>query len=329
MKSFVDLGKTAKKLLTDDYTTESKLKFVTTSTSTSQSQFPSSTTYTVDTTQTPFGTLLGDLSLTSAVARGTVITARVGSDGRVRMDVGLGSLGIDGLALMLSGLANPSANGTGSGTGTGSIKMDYMTDYVALAGVLDIILMSPTSSASSSSSQSNEKNRSSLGSLATMSLVTGHNGFIVGAETQVNLQTSTVVEYDLVASYTDSIDADLAMKAGTAASVFPGTSEVTLSLLNQATMIKTSYSHAVSKDVAVAGEVVYGLLDNSRLLTMGVSVALDSLSTVKGKVNTEGLVGLAYIAKVRPGVTLSLCSALNVKELDKGQKMGVQLAYEP
>jgi len=278
MKQFGDLGKTAKKLLTDDYTSETKVKIVTVADS------AAGATYTIDTAQNSLtGALGGELSIKGKLFN-QLVNSKLHSSGKVSTEVTMDKLGVDGLKLILNAV-------TGVGLpNAASTKVEYVHKHVAVTGLLDIL----------------------AGPVATLAIATGHAGLTIGAETQVNLQSSVLNKYDVALSYADS-----------------KSSEITLSLLNKAGMVKTAYSHAVNKNVSVAGEVVYNLKDQSKLLTMGASMALDEVTTVKAKINTDGLVGVAYIAKIRPGTTLSLCSALNVKELDKGQKLGMQLAYEP
>lgn len=277
MKMYADLGKTARKLLNDDYVSDTKVKVV--------SKSAAGTTFTVDSgSSAKSGAIAGELAIKGSIKGQAAVNTKLNTAGKVSSELTLDKLGVAGLKLVLTGVTGPGISPAASA------KVEYTHKHFALTSLFDV-LGGPT---------------------ITSSFATGHAGLCAGVEAQFKATDNSLSKIDAAISFADS-----------------KTSEVTVALLDKASIVKTSYSHSVNPNMSVAGEVLYNLKDSSKLLTMGVHYVLDAEAVFKTKINTDGNMASSYIAKVKPATTLTLSSALNVKELDKGQKLGISIAYEP
>mmetsp|Transcript_5096 Transcript_5096/g.10781 ORF Transcript_5096/g.10781 Transcript_5096/m.10781 type:complete len:278 (+) Transcript_5096:73-906(+) len=277
MKVYGDLGKTAKKLLNDDFVSDSKVKI--------QTKSDSGTSYTIEQVQSSkTGALVGDLAVKGKLFD-QVVNTKFNTSGKVSTEITLDKLGVDGLKLVLNG-----ASTAGGSANSASSKIEFSHKHVAAVALVDLL---PSA-------------------VVTGSIATGHAGFTIGAESTFNVAESALTKYDFAASYADSAK-----------------SEITLALLKKAKLFKVSYSHAVSDDLSIGGEGLYDISSEAKTLTMGILYKLDKQSTFKTKLNTDGALSTSYKQQVQPHVSVTLCSALNVKELDKGQKLGLAIAYEP
>ncbi|KAA8498864.1 Mitochondrial outer membrane protein porin 2 [Porphyridium purpureum] len=277
MKMYADLGKTARKLLNDDYVSDAKVKVV--------SKSSAGTSFTIDSVNNAkSGALAGELAIKGTIPGQVVVNSKLNTTGKVSSEMTLDKLGVTGLKLVLTGATGPGISPAASA------KVEYTHKHFAMTSLFDV-LGGPT---------------------VTASFATGHAGLFAGMEAQFKAADNTLSKIDGAISFADS-----------------KTSEVTVALLNKASMIKTSYSHSVNSTVSVAGEVVYNLKDSSKLLTMGAHYVLNPDAVLKTKINTDGNMSTSYITMLQPATTLTLSSVLNVKELDKGQKLGISLAYEP
>mmetsp|Transcript_5140 Transcript_5140/g.8993 ORF Transcript_5140/g.8993 Transcript_5140/m.8993 type:complete len:278 (-) Transcript_5140:234-1067(-) len=276
MKLYGDLGKTAKKLLGDDFVSDYKVKIA------SKSQ--SATSYTIESTQSAKTNALGGELAIKGKLFGQTVNSKFNASGKVSEELTLENLGVDGLKLVLTGASNTEIT-----SNSASAKIEFVNKHVATSTLIDVL----------------------SGPVITESIASGHKGFAAGAELQFNAANTELTKYDFAASYADSAN-----------------SEMSFMLLSKASIVKASYSHIIGSALSVAGEVMYNLKDQSKLLTTGVKYALDSSTTVKTKLNTDGAFATAMVQKLSPQLTFTICSTLNVKELDKGQKLGLSIAYE-
>uniref|UniRef100_A0A161ZMV8 Voltage-dependent anion-selective channel protein n=1 Tax=Daucus carota subsp. sativus TaxID=79200 RepID=A0A161ZMV8_DAUCS len=95
--------------------------------------------------------------------------------------------------------------------------------------------------------------------------------------------------------------------------------------------IKASYVHHLdsSKRSAAVGEISRRFSTNENTFTVGGLYAVDSLTSVKAKLNNHGKLGVLLQHEVIPKSLLSLASEFDTKALDKTPKFGLALALKP
>lgn len=107
--------------------------------------------------------------------------------------------------------------------------------------------------------------------------------------------------------------------------------EATFMLLEKATVAKFRYFHIRNRDLSVAAEFEYNIAKDERTMTMGTQYEVDRDTTLKTKINSDGLCSLSYIQEIRKNTTLTLCSRFDVikQEQDKSShKFGLSLVIE-
>lgn len=63
-------------------------------------------------------------------------------------------------------------------------------------------------------------------------------------------------------------------------------------------------------------------------MTVGLSEKLDATTSYKVKVDSNYILSALWKCEVRKGTTVTLCSEINTKALDKGAKLGFNLAFK-
>mmetsp|Transcript_3729 Transcript_3729/g.6547 ORF Transcript_3729/g.6547 Transcript_3729/m.6547 type:complete len:275 (+) Transcript_3729:93-917(+) len=100
-------------------------------------------------------------------------------------------------------------------------------------------------------------------------------------------------------------------------------------LRSKSNEIATLYVHNLSSSQAIAAEFVHKRSTNSNLLTLGTVYKLDKTSSLKSKIDTEGVASVSYSQELRPGVTGVLASSFNMKSYDKdAHKIGLSLVVD-
>lgn len=103
--------------------------------------------------------------------------------------------------------------------------------------------------------------------------------------------------------------------------------EIALHVENRGTKSKLSYSHVVRKDIQFATEVEYARASEKLELNMGAEVRLDADTRLKGKLNSNGVMALTCLQRVRPDTTLILSTSFDVKK-SEAPKIGISIALE-
>mmetsp|Transcript_22563 Transcript_22563/g.31577 ORF Transcript_22563/g.31577 Transcript_22563/m.31577 type:complete len:194 (-) Transcript_22563:332-913(-) len=96
------------------------------------------------------------------------------------------------------------------------------------------------------------------------------------------------------------------------------------SLQGTDTVSATAYK-SLDVDTKVAAKGSYNLQTKGHNFMAGVSHSLDDSSTVFGRIDASGTVGVAVHHKVRPGVEVSAGADANLNDLGAKPKMGVQV----
>ena len=94
--------------------------------------------------------------------------------------------------------------------------------------------------------------------------------------------------------------------------------------------MKASYLHnLISNKTTVVAEIAHKLSSKDNTFTIGSSYALDTFTTVKGRVNNYGTVAALVQHEWRPKSTFILSAEIDSKALDKQTKFGLALALKP
>jgi Eukaryotic porin len=191
--------------------------------------------------------------------------------------------------LGVSGLTLTILGGMGSKQ-VGVGTVEYVTKNAALTSAVDVL----------------------SGPIVHAAVTAGLDVATVGVEAEYDTKARNFRRYNFAVNYADSKE-----------------SEATLTVLNKGETGKLAYSHLARPDLSVAGEFLYDRRADAKLLTMGVKYEVDRETTLKGKINSDGLVSTSYIQEIRPGTTLILSQKLDVRNVDKStHKLGLSLVIE-
>mmetsp|Transcript_8004 Transcript_8004/g.16092 ORF Transcript_8004/g.16092 Transcript_8004/m.16092 type:complete len:275 (+) Transcript_8004:1456-2280(+) len=179
-------------------------------------------------------------------------------------------------------------NGTTGSSQGATAKIEYTHPHLALTTLVDLI----------------------RGPVVTSSLVLGVHGVALGGEAEYDTTKAEVSKYAAVISKSEK------------------DSEFTLWASDKFRKIKASYTHDVSAVTSVAAELNYDTSSEARSMAMGMKHALDSQSTVKARLESSGLLSLAYITDIRPGTKVVLATKMNTKTMDSAPSLGFHLTYE-
>lgn len=152
-----------------------------------------------------------------------------------------------------------------------------------------------------------------IGSPSVVSaLAVGMHGVTAGAQATFDVEKKEVTDVEGVVNYSKSPE-----------------HEATVALLAKATSAKFVYSHVVSPDFSVAGEFLYDITNDSKVLTMGSKYEVDGDTTLKSKITSGGELSLCYVQKIMKNATLTLCSRFDVGNLEKPlEQFGLSLVLE-
>jgi len=97
---------------------------------------------------------------------------------------------------------------------------------------------------------------------------------------------------------------------------------------NDATLYGGSVFHKVNKDLESAIDISFNPATNSSVFGLGCKLATDRHSSVRAKFNSNGSLGLGYQHKLRDGVTVTLATMVDAKNLSGGDhKIGMGLEF--
>jgi len=135
---------------------------------------------------------------------------------------------------------------------------------------------------------------------AAATAVIGKKGIAVGVETELDLSSFEFNQLNTSASYTSG--------------------KVTLTGFTRSKFdaIGGSFFQKVNDNASVAAEVSYKLSGNdSAAFSLGGAYKLDKDTSVKGKVNSDGVVSLSYAQMLRKNVRAVFSTDINTKQLHK------------
>lgn len=92
--------------------------------------------------------------------------------------------------------------------------------------------------------------------------------------------------------------------------------------------LRASYVHKLKRSTAV-GEFSRKLSTNDNTFTVGGSFAIDSLTSVKAKLNNHGKLGAVFQHEIIPKSLLTISGDVDTKALDKTPRFGLSLALRP
>merc|ERR1711915_818280 len=85
----------------------------------------------------------------------------------------------------------------------------------------------------------------------------------------------------------------------------------------------------LNKDLVGAVDLGWNINGNNTHFGLGCKYALDKNSSIRAKVNNKAMVGIGYQHKMRDGVTLTLSTLVDGKNLNSGgHKLGLALDFE-
>jgi len=97
---------------------------------------------------------------------------------------------------------------------------------------------------------------------------------------------------------------------------------------NDAALYGGSLYQKVNKDLESAIDISYNPASNSSVFGLGCKLTTDRNSSVRAKFNSLGNLGLGYQHKLRDGVTVTLATAIDAKNLSGGDhKIGMGLEF--
>jgi len=99
--------------------------------------------------------------------------------------------------------------------------------------------------------------------------------------------------------------------------------------VNDGSQFSGSYHHKVSKDLEAGATVSWNSGSNAAALNLGAMYKLDADAKVRAKISNNMQIGLAYEQRLRPGVTLTLSTMLEGKNINAGgHKVGLGIEME-
>lgn len=152
---------------------------------------------------------------------------------------------------------------------------------------------------------------SAYGSLAVAVTPAKFAGYaVLGVESALNTETREPTFVNVAASFFDGKE-----------------SECTVHVLDKGTKGMVSYSHHVRPGFSVGSQMTYDRGTKDTNLIMGSAYRLDGATTVKGKVDSTGLLALTYIQDIRPKTTLILSTKFSVNNF-ANSNIGCSLTFE-
>lgn len=145
----------------------------------------------------------------------------------------------------------------------------------------------------------------------------GFDSFVVGGMVKYNTQFDDKANSPSLDDYNASLNYN------------GGDASVTLKTANKLDKLMLGVHHNISRDVQVASAFTYGRGDAKKSLTVGGQYALDSDTTLQGKINNDGIVSFNYIQQVKPNVKLAASAQVDAKNFDgDSHKLGLSLTLK-
>jgi len=149
------------------------------------------------------------------------------------------------------------------------------------------------------------------------STVVGYENVLAGAKTHFDANKGSFGGADCVASYSG---ADMTITAGVNTGKDDSTSVTGTYVYNLA---------SVAKDATLAGSYTYNLKTSASSFSVGGLYKCDANSSVKAKIESNGLLSLVYSQKMNNNLTLGLGTNIKTSQLGgaESQEVGVSLKY--
>ncbi|CEG76979.1 hypothetical protein RMATCC62417_11797 [Rhizopus microsporus] len=190
---------------------------------------------------------------------------------------------------------------------TKGLKLELLTSYVPVVDIkiakLNAIYKKPT-----------------LHTVASVDLfkrsfnvnsVVGRQGLVAGAEVAYNAKEARISNYSAAVGYSQN------------------SYSVALLASNNLSRYAASYYHRINSNLEASGKAEWNSMTNVLGLEFGGKLVLDSTASVKGKITNNGIVGVAYMQTIRPGVKLNLGAAVDATRLNESaHKIGLSLSFE-
>ncbi|CAN8065408.1 unnamed protein product [Agarophyton chilense] len=297
VKLYKDLGKTAKKLLNDDFIygekkVQLKTKTASGMTYTTTGKLSSSTQLVTVPPQKEgeeepkkmeqqVQTLAGDLSCKYKLS-GATMTTKLFTSGMLSQEVELENTGVEGLKLNVLGKLGPK--------NTLLASAEFMHPHLSLVATAD-----------------------ALGKRSvTSSMTVGMHGVTAGVQGTLDIDTKAMSGMGAIVNYASGKE-----------------HEATVMLTDRGKKAKFSYSHIRNSDFSVAAEFEYDRTEDTKELAMGTRYEVDRDTTLKTKITSVGSFSVSYIQEIRKNTTLTICSHFNViGDKKPNHRFGLALVIE-
>lgn len=156
-----------------------------------------------------------------------------------------------------------------------------------------------------------------FGSVAGVQLSTAYNALTMGCSADYSLKKSALTKYGLACQY---VAPDFVVAAKIDEAIGKSDGQV----------YTCSYYHKVSGDMQVGGEVKKPMKKNDLSLAFGCQYKLDKDTTVKSKVDSEGMLYASYKQKISKLTTMTLAAQIDTVNLSESKhKFGMVLNLTP
>lgn len=285
-----DVDKAARDLLNDDFKFDRKLKI--------KSKTSNGVSFTSDTTMSGEGSSRAVLSKVSAKFNHksgfNVDKLEVSTHGRVVGEASMGGVA-DGLTLTLKAHDGTQSNSAGKKYSPyGRLGAEYVSDRVSATAELDVV----------------------NGPTLCGSALFAHENFVAGGEVTMN------THYD-DEGVSPSLD-NYGFTLGYRAQDF----NATVRFGDFLDTWQASFNHQCDKDTKFGAMLSYKVSDESKNLAVGAQRKLCSDTTVKGRVNKDGFVGLAYNQTLNSKVSLSTAAQIDALNFSAdNHKFGMAVTF--
>ncbi|KPI43105.1 Mitochondrial outer membrane protein porin [Cyphellophora attinorum] len=150
------------------------------------------------------------------------------------------------------------------------------------------------------------------GPTATLDLVIGQDGFLVGGEAGYDVSKAAITKYALAVGYSQP------------------TYACAVTSSNNLSLFTASYYHKVNTEVEAGAKATWDSTQNSNVgLEIATKYKLDPSSFAKAKINDRGIAALAYNVKLGTGSTLGLGASFDTQNLNAtAHKVGASFTFE-
>ncbi|KAF9621203.1 hypothetical protein IFM89_016697 [Coptis chinensis] len=158
--------------------------------------------------------------------------------------------------------------------------------------------------------------------------------------TAANLNQSPVVDFSVTlgtANFAFGVESTYETKLGSLTKYNAGISvksadyDASAVLADKGDTLKGSYVHYLGLPKRSAGviEIARRFSTNENTITAGGSYAIDDLTVVKARLNSNGKLGALLQHELKPKSLLTISSEIDTKALDKNPRFGLALAMKP